>query len=96
MKQPEIAVIVSTEYIPWTNNKPARVKAVHLLSRRKLIIPFDDEVELLDSHQRAAEQLMADKELDQGGYGKWKLKYRGGMDGSGYLWVFVWRKGKRK
>ena len=69
---------IETHWIPVTNRKPNRVKAV--CNAGKVILSWDDGLNAPDNHRRAAETLARQK----GWTGRW---HGGAVRGNGYCFV---------
>lgn len=73
---------ITTRYIPWTNTKPARIKATDGDNHSVYISADGDGSEIIEEHHRLAAVKLCEK-MD------WDHTHLvGGGTGKGYVWVW--------
>ena len=75
---------IITKYLPCTNHRESRVKAV--CEAGSLTLGWDHSLNVEENHQRVAQALQTKLGWTGGHYG---TLVGGGMPGSGYCWVMV-------
>jgi len=97
MKTLKPYIILETSYIPWAENKPARVRVKILNSGKSKIFEFNDDLSPREAHQEAVEKFIKSmKQFWENEYGRMELKIYGGGRPAGYIWGVEWVDKKKK